>query len=81
MADRTPEEIAMGLSKRMRSLLTELPDDGPMVDFRPCVFDFPMPTLMALVKRGLAKVEEFDPVTTDLGRAVAAILHGEKADG
>lgn len=54
MDDRTPEEIAMGLSKRMRSLLTELPDDGPMVDFRPCVFDFPMPTLMALVKAKMA---------------------------
>lgn len=80
MADRTPEDVATALTKAQRRCLravTEWADDlsDPL-----CAMDVDVRPRLALERRGLIQPNHV-LTPTDLGRAVAAILRGEKADG
>lgn len=87
MADRTPEEIAKGLTKAQRAgvlwfaengLTAWFPSSAPQRAVRSRLLAAEILKRSAVVERGMPMAALG---LTDLGRAVAAILRGEKADG
>ena len=81
MDDRTPEEIAKGLRPYSRGVILRL-EENPLTIHEACPTRNVLPRLRGLVRwDGNIRVTPSRYILTDLGRAVAAILRGEKADG